>query len=79
MKKIIVILSVFLVHSAVAGEGSLNFQSLALYWAKGVDDNLREILGDIVGLDLPVEDTHLYAVSTFLPYSSSSWDINDPS
>ena len=78
MKKILLILSIFIACSAAAEDSSLNFQSIALYWAKGVDDNLKEIPGDIVGLDLPTEDTHLYAASTFLPYSSASWDINDP-
>ena len=78
MKKILLILFVLLTSYATAENSSLNFQSIALYWAKGVDDNLREIPGDIVGLDLPTEDTHLYAVSTFLPYSSASWSINDP-
>jgi len=37
-----------------------------MYTAKGVDDNLREIPGDI--FDLPYEDTRLYALGTFIPH-----------
>jgi len=40
--------------------------NIYLYSAKGVDDNLREIPGDI--FHLPFEDTYLYALGTFVPY-----------
>ena len=45
-------------------------ESAALYWAKGVDENLKEIPGSIVGLDLPTEDTYLYAINAFFPLHS---------
>jgi len=45
------------------------FSNIYLYAAQGVDDNLKEIPGDI--LNLPTEDTYLYAVGTFIPYQLS--------
>jgi len=45
-------------------------ESIYVYWAKGVDENLKEIPGDIVTGNLIVEDTHLYAVGAFFPLES---------
>ncbi len=76
MKKFLILILAFI--PLYAEESSFSFQNIYLYWAKGVDDNLKEIPGDIVGLDLPTEDTHLYAIGTFLPFRSVSWGKNDP-
>ena len=65
------ILFFFLLFSTLHAQEKL-FSNIYLYSAKGVDDNLREIPGDI--FNLPFEDTYLYALGTFIPHHLSLLD-----
>ena len=60
-----------------SGNTGLKFENIYLYAAQGTDNNLREMPGDIIGLDLPTEDTYLYAIGSFLPFQLSSLEEYD--
>ncbi len=74
--KFYLILSIFLssvlLADAEVNDNSLRFENIYLYGAQGIDSNLREIPGEIITLDLPTEDTHLYAIGSFMPFQLNS-------
>ena len=61
----------------IAHADNTYIKNISLYWAQGVDENLKEIPGSIIKLDLPTEATHLYAVSTFFHFRSLSFENID--
>jgi len=78
MKKILFLFFSFILLHAEQIDNNRVIESVYVYWAKGVDENLREIPGDIVTGDLIVEDTHLYAIGAFFPLKSlTSENIED--
>ncbi len=70
MKKLIIILVSIAFLNAESIDNNPIVESAYLYWAKGTDNNLREIPGGIIGGDLLIEDTYLYAMGAFFPFRS---------
>jgi len=71
IKRIILIL--ILIYSSAYPKGEQENiswipENIYLYAAQGVDNNLREMPGDIISFALPTENTYLYGIGSFIPF-----------